>query len=200
MHTEGNPSVVACGEQVRREFQHLKSEWCWLLLYGILLTVCGAAAVIFPALTVLTSFATVVVLGVALMIAGIATIIAAFWAGKWSGVLVQLLVGILYVIVGSMITDKPLQSAAALTLFVAAFCIVVGAFRTVAALVVRYPYWGWSLLNGMITLLLGVVIYRQFPESGIWLLGLLVGLEMLFHGWTWIMLSLAIRRIPQQAA
>ena len=196
MHTEGNPSVVACGEQVRREFQHLKSEWCWLLLYGILLTVCGAAAVIFPALTVLTSFATVVVLGVALMIAGIATIIAAFWAGKWSGVLVQLLVGILYVIVGSMITDKPLQSAAALTLFVAAFCIVVGAFRTVAALVVRYPYWGWSLLNGMITLLLGVVIYRQFPESGIWLLGLLVGLEMLFHGWTWIMLSLAIKRIP----
>jgi uncharacterized membrane protein HdeD (DUF308 family) len=93
-----------------------------------------------------------------------------------------------------------LQSAAALTLFIAAFCIVAGIFRTVAALAIRFPYWGWSLLNGMITFLLGVIIYRQFPASAIWVLGLLVGLEMLFHGWTWIMLSLAIKKIPEEAA
>ena len=154
---------------------------------------------IFPALTVLTSFAAVVVLGVVLMVAGIATIITSFWAGKWSGMLVQLLVGILYLVVGFMITDKPLQVGVAMTLFIAAFCIVAGVFRVVAALTVRYPYWGWSLLNGMITFLLGVVIYRQFPESAIWVLGLLVGLEMLFHGWTWIMLSLAIKKIPAEA-
>ena len=153
---------------------------------------------IFPALTVLTTFAAVVVLGVALMVAGIATIITSLWAGKWSGMLVQLLVGILYLVVGFMVTEKPLQSAVAMTLFVAAFCIVAGIFRVVAALSVRYPYWGWSLLNGMITFLLGVMIYRQFPASAIWVLGLLVGLEMLFHGWTWIMLSLAIKKIPRQ--
>jgi uncharacterized membrane protein HdeD (DUF308 family) len=195
----GNTNV-ACGCQLHREFQHIRSEWLWLFLYGILLTVCGGAAVIFPALTVLTSFATVMVLGIALMIAGIASIIASIWAGKWSGMLVQLLVGILYVVVGYMITEKPLQSAVTLTLFVAAFCIVIGIFRTVAALTIRYPYWGWSLLNGMITFLLGVIIYRQFPESAVWVLGLLVGLEMLFHGWTWIVLSLAIKKLPAEAA
>jgi uncharacterized membrane protein HdeD (DUF308 family) len=191
---------VVCVGQLQRDFQHLKSHWIWLLVFGILLTICGVAAVIFPALTILTTFAATVVLGIALMVAGIATIIAAFWAGKWSGMLVQLLVGILYLVVGYMITEKPLQSAAALTLFVAAFCIVVGIFRVVATLVLRFPYWGWSLLNGMITFLLGVVIYRQFPASAIWLLGLLIGLEMLFHGWTWIMLSLAVRDLPKETA
>ena len=198
MNAERSPCAVACGEQLRQEFHHLRRDWFWLFLFGILLVVCGTAAVIFPALTVLTSFAAVWCLGVTLMVAGIATIIASFWAGKWSGMLVQLLVGILYVVVGFMITEKPLQSAMAMTLFVAAFCIVAGIFRVVAALTIRYPYWGWSLLNGMITFLLGVVIYRHFPQSAIWVLGLLVGLEMLFHGWTWIMLSLAIKKIPEE--
>ena len=102
-----------------------RSQWCWLLSFGILLTACGAAAVI-PALTVLTTVTATLVLGIVLMVAGIATVITAFWAGKWSGMLVQLLVGILYVVVGFMITEKPLASAAVLTLFVATFCIVAG--------------------------------------------------------------------------
>ncbi len=196
---EGGCDVLCVG-QLQREFQHLKRHWIWLLAFGILLTVCGTAAVVFPALTILATFTATVVLGIVLMVAGIATIVASFWAGKWSGWLVQLLVGILYLVVGYMITEKPLQSAMALTLFVATFCIVAGVFRVIAALVLRFPYWGWSLLNGMVTFLLGVVIYRHFPEAAIWMLGLLIGLEMLFHGWTWIMLALAVRDLPEKAA
>jgi uncharacterized membrane protein HdeD (DUF308 family) len=199
MSNERSACALACSEQLQQEFSHLKRDWSWLFMFGILLAVCGAAAVIFPALTVVTSFAAVMVLGVTLMIAGIATVITSFWVGKWSGMLVQFLVGLLYLVIGFMVTDKPLQSAAALTLFVAAFCIVAGLFRTVAALSIRYPHWGWSLLNGMITFLLGMVIYRQFPESAIWVLGLLVGLEMLFHGWTWIVISMAIKNMPEEA-
>jgi CRP-like cAMP-binding protein len=55
--------------------------------------------------------------------------------------------------------------------------------REFRSLLLRYPQWGWSLLNGVITLLAGIVIYRHFPESAIWVIGLLVGLEMLFSGW-----------------
>ena len=168
--------AVACSEQLQQEFHHLRSQWWWLLLFGILLAVCGSAAIIFPPLTVVTTFAAMVVLGVTLMVAGIATIVTAFWAGKWSGTLVQLLIGVIYVVVGLMITDTPVQSAMAMTLFVAAFFIVAGAFRVVAALVVRFPHWGWALLNGVITFLLGMIIYRHFPQSGVWVLGLLVGL------------------------
>ena len=200
MSDELGPCAMACGEQLRREFQHLRRDWWWLFLFGVLLVVCGTAAVISQPLTALLSVAVPVMLGVVLMVAGIATVIASFWVGKWSGTLVQLLVGILYLVLGFMVTDKPLQATMALTLFIAAFCIVVGIFRVVAALTIHYPYWGWSLLNGMITFLLGVIIYHHFPQSAIWVLGLLVGLEMLFHGWTWIMLSLAIKKIPADAA
>ena len=200
--SEGTTNV-ACSGQLQREFRHLKSDWWWLLAYGLLLTLCGAAAVIFPALTVVYSFVAVVVLGIALIVAGIATIIASLWAGKWSGMLVQLFVGILYVMVGFIISDTPAESLVTITLLVAAFFIVAGVFRSVAALVIRYPYWGWSLLNGIVTFLLGVMIYRlyrHFPESVFWVLGLLIGLEMLFHGWTWIMVSLAVKKIPDEAA
>jgi uncharacterized membrane protein HdeD (DUF308 family) len=200
MSSVQEPTVAPCCGQLHKEFHHLRSQWCWLLSYGILLTVCGTAAVVFPAITVLTTFTAVVILGIALIVGGIATIVTSLWAGKWSGMLVQLLVGILYVVVGFTITDQPVKATLGLTLFVAAFCIVAGVFRTVSALVIRYPRWGWSLLNGMITFLLGMIIYHHFPTCGIWLIGLLVGLELLLNGWTWIMLSLAIKKLPAEAA
>ena len=189
-----------CSKQVAQEFGHLKSDWWWLFLYGVLLVVCGTAAVIFPALTILTTLVAMIILGVALMIGGVATIITALWAGKWSGVLVQLLVGILYLVVGITITETPVESAITMTFFVATFFIVVGIFRSVAALVIRFPYWGWALLNGVITFLLGAIIYRHFPNGEVWVLGMLIGLEMLFHGWNWIMVSLALKNVPSSEA
>jgi uncharacterized membrane protein HdeD (DUF308 family) len=67
-------------------------------------------------------------------------------------------------------------------------------------LTVRFPHWGWAMLNGVVTFMCGAVIYRHFPKCALWVVGLLVGVELLFNGWTWIMLSLAIRRIPDKAA
>ena len=92
------------------EFQHLRSHWFWFFLLGLVLVVCGTLAIIFPAVTEKTSILATVVLGVALMVAGVATIITSFWAGRWSGLLLQLLVGILYVVVGYEISDEPLKA------------------------------------------------------------------------------------------
>jgi uncharacterized membrane protein HdeD (DUF308 family) len=200
---KGQTSEVRCGsgcEQLKREFQHLRSQWFWLFLFGLLLAVCGTAAIVFPLATAATSMVAVIALAVALMAGGMATIVTSIWAGKWSGMLVQMLVGIFYLVLGFMVVEHPLKSLAALTLIVAALFIVVGIFRTVAALMIRFPHWGWALLNGLLTFLVGMVIYRHFPQAALWVAGLLIGVEMLFHGWTWIMLSLAIRRIPAEAA
>lgn len=189
--------AFSCSEELNEEFRHLSQDWYWVFLFGILLMVCGVCALMFP---ILTSFATVAILGVALIVAGIATIVAAAWAGKWSGMAVQLLVGILYVVVGFMVTDLPATSVVEITLFVSAFCIVIGIFRVVTALMIRFPGWGWALLNGAVTFLLGLIIYRAYHQGGaLWLLGTLVGLELLLHGWMWAILALAVRRIPKAA-
>ena len=184
-------------ERLEREFSRVRSDWYWFALYGALLVVSGLVAIAVPPLAAVGAM---IVLGVALLVCGTATIVLAFWAGRWSGMLVQLLVGILYVMAGFAIFDMPVAAELNATLFVAAFFIVVGIFRSLAAMLMRFPHWGWSLLNGIVTFLLGAVIYRQFSHGHIWILGLLIGLELFFHGWTWIMLALAIRNIPEKAA
>jgi uncharacterized membrane protein HdeD (DUF308 family) len=165
-------------------------------MLGVLLVTCGTAAIIFPAVTAVASLTTVVFLGLLLMVTGIATIFGSFWAGKWSGLLLHLFIGILYLLGGMLIMDSPGKSLLPLTLLIAVLCIVLGIFRIIGATVLHFPQWGWSLLNGVVTLLAGVVIYRHFPESAIWVIGLVVGMEMLFSGWTWIMLAARIRRLP----
>ena len=186
-------------DALHAEFGHLRIRWCWFFSFGILLVICGTAAIVFPAITFITSLASMVVLGVCLMLSGLATIVTSLWAGKSSRMLVGLLVGILYIVAGFVITGTPLQSAVMMTAFIAAMFMVVGAFRTVAALVMRFPHWGWALLNGLVTFLCGAIIYRHFPQTAVWVIGLLIGLEMLFHGWAWIMLSLAIKNLPPKA-
>lgn len=181
--------------EVSHELAKLKHGWWWFLLLGILLAVCGVVALAYP---FFSSVGIVVVFGATLMIAGLATIISSFFTGNWSAFLLQLLVGILYVVIGQAITDAPLESTAALTLIVATFLIVVGVFRIVAALVLKFPQWSWALLNGFVTLLLGVVIYRHFPASALWLIGAIVGIEMILNGWTWIMLGYSLKSIPAE--
>jgi len=96
--------------------------------------------------------------------------------------------------------DKPIESAVSLTLVVAAMLIVVGVMRSIAALVIRFPQWGWSLLSGAITTLLGLMIYKNMPEDALWVIGMLIGIQLIFDGWFWIMLAAAIRRLPDRQA
>ena len=187
-------------QEIRHEFEHLRSHWWWLLVLGAVLVACGTAAIVVPAATAAASLIAVLILGMSLMLAGIVTIVSAFWIGRSSGFLIHLLVGFLYLAAGFVVTDHPVASTVVITTFVSVTFIVLGAFRTVGALLIRYPQWGWSLLNGVITMLAGIVIYRHLPEDALWVIGLLVGLEMLFNGWTWIMLGLAIRNLPRPSA
>ncbi len=197
MNTESRPFSEGPLAVVEHELARLSKEWIWFFLLGVLLIVSGIVAISYP---FMSSVGLVLVLGILLIIGGVATIIGAFWAGRWSAFLLQLLVGILYVMAGLAIRDSPLEATGFLTLFIAAFFILVGTFRVVVSLVERFPQWGWALLNGVITLIAGVIIYDAFPSSAMWVIGLLVGLEMIFNGWTWIMLALSIRQLNTPAA
>jgi len=188
--SSNSPEVSAAVEEMKK----LGEQWLWLVVLGIGLVVLGTIAI---GSACFASVVTVVLFGVLLLVAGAGQLVSAFHAGKWSGFLLQILVGILYLVVGLMIVDAPLETTVALTLLIATFLVAIGICRIVAAMALHFPGWGWSMLSGAITLLLGVLIAKQWPASGLIVIGLFVGIEMIFNGWTWIMLGLGIRRLRQ---
>jgi uncharacterized membrane protein HdeD (DUF308 family) len=178
---------------IGHELHALRSHWWCFLIMGIALAVLGLICITAPWLATITS---VMFFGFLMIAAGITQIVSSFWAGKWSGMLLHLLIGILYTVVGFMISDEPVENAILLTKLIAIFLIVAGLFNIVAALLHRFHRWGWVLLNGCITLLMGVLINRQWPGSGLWVIGLFVGIEMIFNGIGWIMLAIGLRSAP----
>jgi uncharacterized membrane protein HdeD (DUF308 family) len=187
---------VAPMTTLRHELQALHQQWWCFLLLGVSLIVIGSICIADP---LIGSIASVLFLGFLLLAGGITQVVSAFWAGRWSGMLFHVLVGVLYCVVGYMIIDAPGISLAVLTKFIAIFLIVGGVFRIVGALVTRFHDWGWVLLNGAITLFLGLIINRQLPEASLWVIGLFIGIEMIFNGWAWVMLSLGLRRVGRAA-
>lgn len=176
----------------QHELKHLCEKWRWFMALGIGLVVLGMIAV---GSTYVVGLLTVVLFGVLLLMGGVAQIVSAFWAGRWSGFLLHLLVGLFYVVTGLLIVDAPEDALEALTLLLAAVFIVSGIFRIVGALTVQFHDWGWVVLNGAVNLLLGILIYRHWPASGEWVLGLFIGIEMIFNGWFWIMVGAGLRKL-----
>ena len=191
--------LLTPGAAIRHELEAVHEHWWAFLLLGITMVLLGTLAIADPWINSFTSFAAILILGFTLIAAGITQVISSFWAGNWSGMLLHMLIGVLYMVVGYMIIDQPGVSMVVLTKFIAIFLIVSGVFRIVASLMTRFAGWGWVLLNGVIALLLGVIINRQMPEAALWVIGLFIGIELLFNGWGWIMLSLGLRRIGEKA-
>jgi uncharacterized membrane protein HdeD (DUF308 family) len=189
MSTDSTLPATAASE-ARHELHEVRDHWWAFLALGIALVVIGTICIVHPFVASVTS---VVFLGFLLLAGGIAQIVSSFWAGKWSGMLMHLLVGVLYGIIGFMIIDAPVTNTLLLTKILAIFLIVVGVLNILSALIQRFHGWGWVLLNGGVTLLLGLLINRQWPSSALWVIGLFVGIEMIFNGWAWIMLALGLK-------
>ena len=178
--------------------ENLTKNWGWLLALGILMVILGVFAIGAP---VVATIAFELMLGWILVIGGIAQGVHAFMAQGWKGFLFQLLSGILYLVVGVMILTNPLGGALALTVLLAAFLVVEGIFKIITALRSRpLNGWVWLLVSGVISVILGGMIWAQWPSSALWVISLLVGIYLLFSGWSLILLALAARRAPGAAA
>jgi uncharacterized membrane protein HdeD (DUF308 family) len=167
-------------------------NWAWFLIWGIALVVLGVIAI---SATLATTVISVIFLGFLLLIAGILMVVDAcsFWWHKWGGFLLHLILGILYLFVGIMLVQSPILASISLTLFLGIFYFIIGLFRLIYSLTLRTPNWGWSLFNAVISLLLGILILTSWPQSGLFIIGLFVGIDLLFTGWAYIMVSLAGR-------
>ena len=176
------------------EIKKLSKNWLPFLILGSVLMVLGFLSI---GASFFVTILTVAIIGVLLMIGGIMQIVNSFYTGRWSGFLLHLAMGILYLVVGFMLLDAPMLNAITLTFLLSVFFIVVGLFRMFGSLSTQFPGWGWSLFSGIVTFLLGVLIYKHWPSSGLWVIGLFVGIEMVFSGWYWLMFSASLREFIQ---
>jgi len=164
-----------------------------LLLFGISLVILGVLA-IFSA--VLFTFGTVLLVGCVMVAAGIAQGVHAFRTGQRMAL--NLLSSLLYLIAGGVMLWNPFIGALSLTLVVGAFLVVAGFVRLSHGFSHRKEQgWGWFVSGGIIDVILGVVIGLGWPVTGLWLVGLFVGIEMLIHGVASIALSSAMRGMDQ---
>ena len=158
---------------------------------GITMVICGLLAVGSP--LVAGVYLTVFV-GLMLAIGGISQCILAFQAGAFSRGLLIFIMGALTTIAGFYLFNQPLAGLAAITLFLAAYFVAVGVVELFAALQIRpQPGWGLLLFNGIVTFLLGAIIWRQFPVSGAWAVGVLFGVKLLFSGIFLIVVGRSVR-------
>jgi uncharacterized membrane protein HdeD (DUF308 family) len=166
-----------------------KSWWLYTLL-GIALLIGG---VIVLGDIVLASVISAIVIAWTIIIAGIVQIVHAFNARGWKGFILDLLLGILYIVAGAILLRNPVAASISLTLALGAVLVVSGIFRIFLGGAV-WREGGWAIfLSGIIAILAGIVILSQWPASGLWVLGLCLGIDLIFHGVAWISYSLSVR-------
>ncbi len=169
-------------------------NWGFFLAWGVALVILGLLAIAFATFTTLVS---IIFIGFLLLFSGILVIIDSFqfWRGRGASFFIQFLMGLLYAIVGILFIENPKLGSMSLTLFLGILFIILGVFRIFYSLSFGLPRSGWVLFSGIITLILGILILAEWPVSGLFIIGLFVGIDLLFLGINYIMAALVARKI-----
>ncbi len=166
--------------------KYISSHWGWYFFLGVVLVVGGFLAM---TASVFTTLLSVVLLGSLLVFNGVLEAVFSFKFKNWGTFFLHLFLAVLYVSAGIFMIYDPIPNAISLTLLIAAFFVASGLYRIYFAVTSNINNKSWILLNGVLTLLLGLLVWYQWPVSGLWVLGLFVGIDMIFSGWSWIVLA-----------
>ena len=159
----------------------------WFILAGILLIIIGMAAVALP---FIASITIETVVGWILVVGGIVQVIHSFRALSTGRCILRLLSGILYLAIGVMFLVYPLEGVLTLTLLLAILFMFEGLMKITVSLQIRpTPNWGWLLASGIAALVISGIIWAGWPGTAAWVIGLLVGINLMFGGWTMLMLA-----------
>jgi uncharacterized membrane protein HdeD (DUF308 family) len=178
--------------RVQEDLKRLKDAWYWFVLLGISLMILGVLALGYSAFF---TIATVEIVGVIFLIGAFLLIGGSFFTGSWGGFFLTLGVGVLQLILGLMCVRHTVEAAIVYTLLLAVYFMVGGLFRIVSALAGEFQSRMWVLLNGIITLVLGVMIWEQSPFSGLWVIGTFLGIDLLFNGLSYLQIGLKVRKL-----
>ena len=180
-----SPSVVV------RQVSTLSTLW------GVLLIGLGILAVASP---MVAALAVNVLVAWLIVLAGVVHLVVAFHSREAGSVIWRFLVGLAYICFGGYLIARPALGVASLTLVLASLFLVEGVFNIVLYFKARRLLRSsWILFDGIVTLILGLMIYMQWPSSSLWAIGTLVGASMIFSGVTRVMMSFAVHKAVNAA-
>jgi len=172
--------------------QEIKKNTRLVMIIGGVLLLVGLLAMGSP---LVAGLSLALMVGIILLFAGIGQLLFAIKTGNS---LLNILIGILTLIIGIYMVFNPGSALGSLTIFLAIYLLVSGIFEIIMALQIRpVNGWFWALFSGIISTLLGAMIWNQFPLSGAWAIGILIGIRLFFSGWTLLMFGITARAIQK---
>ena len=167
-----------------------------MTFFGVMAIILGILAILMPGLT---GFSVVYFLGVIVLVAGIMRMIWAFQAGGLGKGLLMFAIGLLTLLAGVALLSHPLFASGVLTIMLAIYFILDGIGEIAAGFKLRpADGWGWLLFGGIVSIWLGLMIWRQFPLSGVWAIGILLGIKLFLIGLIMVRAGSAVRSIAKK--
>ena len=187
--TSNTPVPHNLGEGVRA----LRAKWGWIVALGIIFMIAGVIAL---GSVVAATASAVLIVGIMMIMGGVAEIIAAFNVKDWGKFAIWMLLGVLYVAAGVICFLNPFAAATILTLMLGIALVFGAILRVFLAWSMREAGkpWGWVAVSALITLLLGVMIIAQWPASSFFVLGIFLGIDLIFIGSAWLTIGLALKK------
>jgi uncharacterized membrane protein HdeD (DUF308 family) len=175
----------------------LRAKWGWIVALGIIYLLVGVLA-LYSVVT--ATVASVFVVGIMMLIAGVAEVVNAFQLKSWGKFFLWVILGVLYIVAGFVTFENPLLVAALLTLVLGAALVASGIMRIILAFNMKEgTQWIAVVFSGIVTFLLGVIILAHWPVSSLYILGLFLGIDLVFAGVGWIGVGISLKGLADEA-
>ncbi len=171
----------------------IKEHSGWFIALGIVFVIGGVFAIALPfAGTLVATLA----IGWALIFVGAVEVFQSWSTRSWGGFIWNLIIGLIIFIGGLSTLINPIVAAVGFTLLVGAIFVAKGVMQVIMGFQYRPSSgWGWIVTAGVLAIVLGILIVMGWPQSTDWVLGTLVGISLIFSGWSYIMIAMASRRL-----
>jgi uncharacterized membrane protein HdeD (DUF308 family) len=186
--------MATISDVFRTGMEEVRKSWAWFLVLGILLMILGIACI--GKAQTATTFS-ILALGWVLAISGVFWLVNAFQALSWSGFFIYLLNAIIRGVTGYLLIRHPDAGAAGVTMVLAVLFIVGGLFRIAGASVIQFPWWGWTVFAGLVSVVLGVYLLATWPTASTYFIGLAIGIDLIFDGAALTGFAGAIQSLPK---
>lgn len=175
----------------------VSGRWKWFLALGVIALIGGVFAILVP---VAASISAAIVAGWALLFGAVSRLFAVFRADRASERVTHLVLGLLYLVAGLYLLLFPVSGTITLTIVLVAYFLASGAVQLVSAIQARGSgNMAWGVFLGLLSIVLGVMIWADLPSSAAWAIGLLIGIQLVFAGTDLIMIAWAARNLTERS-